>query len=69
MNSLMDIILLLLLSQLICLCHAATITTIVGSSTTGSYSGDGGQATAATLSSPTGIAIDSSGKMHIKLSY
>ncbi len=69
MNSLMDIILLLVLSQLICLCHAATITTIAGSSTSGSYSGDGGQATAATLNAPSGVAIDSSGKVHIKLSY
>lgn len=65
----MDIILLLLLSQLICLYHAATITTIAGSSTSGSYSGDGGQATVATLSAPSGVAIDTSGKIYIKLLY
>ena len=37
------------------------ITTIAGSSTSGSYSGDGGAATAATLNGPYGVAVDSSG--------
>ncbi len=39
---------------------ADIITTIAGSSATG-YSGDNGQATSATLSSPYGVALDSSG--------
>ena len=38
------------------------ITTIAGSSTSGSYSGDNGPATSATLYSPTGVNVDSSGK-------
>ncbi len=37
------------------------ITAIAGSSTSGSYSGDNGPATSATLFSPTGIALDSTG--------
>ena len=37
------------------------ITTVAGSSTSGSYSGDNGQATSAKLNSPTGIAVDSTG--------
>ena len=38
------------------------ITTIAGSSTSGSYSGDGGDATSATLNYPTGVAVDTSGR-------
>ena len=38
------------------------ITTIAGSSTSGSYSGDNGPATSATLYYPTGVNVDSSGK-------
>ena len=37
------------------------ITTIAGSSTSGSYSGDGGDATSATLSGPLAVALDASG--------
>ncbi len=37
------------------------ITTIAGSSTSGSYSGDNGQATSAGLYYPTGLALDVSG--------
>jgi hypothetical protein len=37
------------------------ITTIAGSSTSGSYSGDNGQATSATLYYPFAVTIDSSG--------
>ena len=38
------------------------ITTIAGSSTSDSYSGDNGPATSATLYDPTGVNVDSSGK-------
>ncbi len=37
------------------------ITTITGSSTSGSFSGDGSAATSATFNSPIGVAVDSSG--------
>ena len=37
------------------------ITTIAGSSTSGSYSGDNGAATSAALNGPNGIELDSSG--------
>jgi hypothetical protein len=37
------------------------ITTIAGSSTSGSFSGDNGAATSAGLNGPVGIALDSSG--------
>ena len=43
------------------------ITTIAGSSTSGSYSGDNGPATSAALKSPYGVAVDSSGRTHIVL--
>ncbi len=39
------------------------ITTIAGSSTSGSFSGDGGDATSATLNNPVGVALDSSGTL------
>ena len=41
------------------------ITTIAGSSASGSYSGDNGQATSATLSGPSGISLDSAGNVYI----
>jgi len=37
------------------------ITTIAGSSTSGSYSGDGAAATSATLYRPSAVVLDSSG--------
>ena len=40
------------------------ITTIAGTGTAG-YSGDGNQSTYATLSSPTGIAVDSQGQVYV----
>ncbi len=40
------------------------ITTIAGSSTSGSYSGDNGQAASAALNRPYGIALDSAGTRH-----
>ena len=38
------------------------ITTFAGNGGSGSYSGDGGEATSATLSTPGAVGIDSSGK-------
>lgn len=40
------------------------ISTIAGSSTSGSYSGDNGQAVMATLFTPKGVSLDSSGFFH-----
>ena len=39
------------------------ISTIAGSSTSGSYSGDNGAATSATLDTPKGVAVDASGRI------
>ena len=39
------------------------ITTIAGSDTSGSYSGDNGAATSATLNNPHGVAVDASGRI------
>ena len=39
------------------------ISTIAGSSTSGSYSGDNGAATSATLRYPKGVAVDASGRI------
>ena len=39
------------------------ISTIAGSSTSGSYSGDNGAATSATLNYPYGVALDASGRI------
>ena len=46
---------------------SAIITTIAGSGGTGSgsFSGDNGLATSATLNGPTGVAVDTSGKTSI----
>ena len=38
------------------------ISTIAGSSTSGSYGGDNGAATSATLKYPGGVALDASGR-------
>ncbi len=38
-----------------------TITTVAGSSTSGSYSGDNGQATSAGLNGPQGVRVDTTG--------
>ncbi len=43
-------------------CCIDIITTIAGSSTSGSYSGDNGQATSATLYGPYGVDVDTAGK-------
>ncbi len=40
------------------------ISTIAGSGGTGSYSGDNGAATAATMNYPYGVAVDAAGKQH-----
>ena len=49
------------------ICCQDIITTIAGSggtgSTSGSYSGDGGAATSATLNYPYGVALDASGRI------
>ncbi len=45
------------------------ITTVAGSSTSGSYSGDNGPATAAGLNSPTAVTLDSSGNIYIADQY
>ncbi len=37
------------------------ITSIAGSSSSGSYSGDNGAATSATMTNPCGVALDNSG--------
>ena len=59
------ILLLFILLQSVC-CQDI-ITTIAGSggtgSTSGSYSGDNGAATSATLNTPFGVAVDASGRI------
>ena len=44
-------------------CCQDIITTIAGSSASGSYSGDNGAATSATLDHPVGVALDASGRI------
>ena len=41
------------------------ISTIAGTGTTSSYSGDGGEATAAAMTSPYGLAVDASSNVYI----
>ena len=45
------------------------ISSIAGSSTSGSYSGDGGAATSATLYNPCDVALDASGNIFTILVY
>jgi uncharacterized protein (TIGR03437 family) len=45
------------------------ITTVAGSSTLGSYSGDGGLATKAKLNTPKGVTLDSVGNLYIADTY
>jgi sugar lactone lactonase YvrE len=47
-----------------CSAQTGIITTIAGNGTVG-FSGDGGQATAAQLTNPTGVAVDSVGNVYI----
>ncbi len=56
------LLLVVLLASLHLICCVDIITTIAGTGSA-SYSGDGGPATSATINSPQGIAIDSSGNV------
>ena len=56
------IYLLLVFMLLQSVCCQDVITTIAGTGT-GSYSGDNGAATSATLYYPTGVAVDASGRI------
>ena len=59
------VLLFIILLQLVCCQYI--ISTIAGSggtgSTSGSYSGDNGAATSATLNYPSGVALDASGRI------
>ncbi len=44
--------------------HSISVISTIAGTGTGSYSGDNGQATSATINVPGGIAIDSSGNVH-----
>ena len=44
------------------------ISTVAGSSTNAGFSGDNGQATAAGLNNPNGVALDASGILYIQVS-
>ena len=57
------VIYMLFLFMLLCLvCGQDIITTIAGTGT-GSYSGDNGEPTSAALLFPTGVALDTSGRI------
>jgi sugar lactone lactonase YvrE len=60
MKKLLFIILLICVKQV----NSQIITTVAGNGT-GSYGGDGGQASVAELNGPTGVAFDKSGNMYI----
>ena len=49
--------------------HSITIITTIAGTGSGSYSGDGGQATSASMKGPLGIAIDSSGNVYFSDFY
>ena len=51
-----------MLLRLVCCQYIPIITTIAGTGT-GSYSGDNGAATSATLKNPFGVALDASGRI------
>ena len=69
----LDSILLHLLDNVIVVCQfihrirkvtaATTVISTIAGSGTGSYSGDNGPATSASLNGPTGVAVDSAGKL------
>ena len=44
---------------------SGVITTVAGIGGSGSYSGDGGPGTSATLYFPVGVAVDSSGNIYM----
>lgn len=54
----------LIIASALCFNLNAQISTLVGTGTAG-YTGDGGQATAATLNNPTGVIFDASGNLYI----
>jgi hypothetical protein len=65
-NSILILVLLIVFFEVIPKAHGQSfiINTIAGNST-GGYSGDGGQATAAELNTPDGVAVDSVGDFYI----
>ena len=61
MTALVNVLVLYGLFLLVSVLSQDIITTIAGSSTSSSYSGDNGAATSATLNKPYGVALDASG--------
>ena len=49
--------------------HSISVISTIAGTGTGSYSGDGGQATSAAISAPQGIALDSSGNVYFSDDY
>ena len=49
--------------------HSITIITTIAGTGSGSYSGDGGQATSASLSYPHGVTLDSYGNIYVSDRY